>query len=120
MPEQFASVDQYIASLPADVAVVIAEVRRRVHAVVPDAGEVIRYQMPTITVDGTSLLHFAGWKHHISLYPEPEGDEALELDLAPYVSGKGTVRLPLTEPFPYELVERVAARHLERRRATPS
>jgi uncharacterized protein YdhG (YjbR/CyaY superfamily) len=77
--------------------------------------------MPTVTMDGTSLLHFAGWKKHISLYPAPEGDAALEQDLAPYLSGKGTVKLPLDEPFPYDVVERVAARHVELRRTqTPA
>jgi len=111
------AVDDYVAGCPPEVAAVLEEVRRRILRVVPDAGETMRYRMPTVTMDGTSLLHFAGWKQHISLYPAPEGDEALERELAAYLSGKGTLKLPLTDPFPYDLVERVAARHVEQRRA---
>lgn len=115
--ESVSPVDDYIAGFPPESAAVLAEVRRRILRAVQDAGETIRYDMPTVTMDGTSLLHFAGWKKHISLYPAPAGDDALEQDLAPYLSGKGTVKLPLEEPFPYDLVERVAARHVELRRA---
>ena len=110
------AVDDYLASCPPETAAVLEEVRRRILRVVPDAGETIRYRMPTVTMDGTSLLHFAGWKQHISLYPAPEGDEALDQDLAAYLSGKGTVKLPLTDPFRYDLVERVAARLVGQRR----
>ena len=109
------AVDDYVAGLPAEVAEVVAEVRRRVLRAVPGAGGALRYKLPPVAVDGSSGLHFAGWKQHVSLYPAPEGDAALERDLAPYLSGRGTVRLPLRDPFPYDLVERVAACHLARR-----
>lgn len=111
------AVDDYIAAFPPDTVEVLKEVRRRILRTVPDAGETIRYRMPTVTMGGTPLLHFAGWKHHVSLYPVPEGDEALERDLAPYLSGRGTVKLPLRDPFPHDLVERVAGRHVQQRRA---
>ena len=65
--------------------------------------------MPTITLDGHSSVYFAAWKHHIGVYPIPRADEALEKDLAPYRSTKDTVRLPLDQPIPYDLVERVVA-----------
>lgn len=46
------------------------------------------------------------WKHHVSLCPVPDAlDAALARDLAPYLSGGGTVRFPLREPIPYDLVE---------------
>ena len=32
---------------------------------------------------------------HISLYPIPDLDENLELQIAPYLSGKGTVKFGL-------------------------
>ncbi|WP_241999299.1 hypothetical protein [Kribbella sp. VKM Ac-2569] len=43
----FETVDEYIASFPAEVREVLDEVRRTIHAAVPDAGEKISYQMPT-------------------------------------------------------------------------
>jgi uncharacterized protein YdhG (YjbR/CyaY superfamily) len=85
---QFASVDEYIGSFPVDVQAILEEVRRTIRKAAPTAGETISYQIPTITLEGTALLYFAGWKHHISLYPAPTGDGALEHELAPYRSQK--------------------------------
>ena len=70
-----------------------------------------------LKVDGRYLVYFAGWKHHISVYPLPEGDAALDEEMAPYVAGKGTLKFLLSEPIPYDLIERVAARLLEERSA---
>ena len=79
------------------------------------AREKITYQIPTITLDGRTLLYFAGWKHHISLYPVPPGDQAFERDLQRYRSVKSTLKFPLSEPIPYELIERVVKQHIDQR-----
>jgi uncharacterized protein YdhG (YjbR/CyaY superfamily) len=51
----------------------------------------------------------AGWKHHVSVYPVPRGDDALDADLAPYLSGQSTIKLPLKEAVPWDLVDRAIA-----------
>ncbi|HUZ36140.1 MAG TPA: DUF1801 domain-containing protein [Streptosporangiaceae bacterium] len=107
MAEQFATIEEYIGSFPDDVQIVLQEVRRRIRSVVPEAGETIRYQIPTMTLDGRSLVHFAAWKHHVSLYPVPGADEAFQQELAPYLAGKGSVRLSLHKPIPNGLIERL-------------
>lgn len=117
MASRFTDVDDYISSFPPGVAEVLTEIRRRIHLVVPEGVEVIRYDMPTVQLDGSSLVHFAGWKAHVSLYPTPAGDEALLADLAPYDSGKGTCKFSLTAPIPYDLVERLVRSLLEQRLA---
>lgn len=118
MAAKFATIDDYIGALPEDVATIVEEVRRAIRKAVPDAGEQISYQMPTITLEGTSLVHFAAWKHHIGLYPLPAADEALERELAPYDTGKGTARFPLDEPIPYDLIEGLAALLVAEREAS--
>lgn len=118
MAAKFASIDDYIGSFPDDVQVILEEVRATIRASVPDPGEKISYQMPTITLDGQSLVYFAGWKHHIGLYPIPRADDALEAELAPYRGAKDTVRFPLREPMPYDLIARLAALLVTRRRAS--
>jgi uncharacterized protein YdhG (YjbR/CyaY superfamily) len=106
---QLASVDDYIGSFPAEVRAILETVRRTIRNAVPTAGETISYQIPTITLDGRSLLYFAGWKHHVSVYPAPTGDEAFERQVAPYRSSKGTLKFPLSKPIPYDLIEQVVA-----------
>ena len=114
MPK-FASVDDYLASLPGEQRAVLEEIEQRVLAVVPGAARVIRYDMPTWQVDGKSLVHAAAWKHHISLYPVPPvGDLALDADLAPYAGAKGTLKLPYAK-IDYDLIERAVRRLLEMR-----
>jgi uncharacterized protein YdhG (YjbR/CyaY superfamily) len=106
--QKFGSVGEYIGSFPADVQAVLEQVRRAILDAVPGATETISYHMPTITLGGRLLLHFAGWKHHISLYPAPAGDEALERRLALYRSARSTLKFPLSQPVPYDLIAQVA------------
>jgi uncharacterized protein YdhG (YjbR/CyaY superfamily) len=115
MATAFTTVDEYVSSLPADVAPVMERIRASIRAVVPDVGETISYQMPTFTLDGKPLVHVAAWKKHIGLYPLPLMDARLEADVAPYRATEGTMQLPYTGQFPYELVERVVAAHLRTR-----
>ena len=104
-----ATVDDYVAGFPEATQEVLQELRRRVHAAVPDAEERISYQIPTFAVDGQYVIYIAGWKHHVSIYPIPGGDEELDADLEPYLSGQGTIKLPLKQPIPWDLVDRAIA-----------
>ena len=82
---KFTSVDDYLASLTPEQRAVMEEIEARVLTVAPDAERVIRYDMPTWQVAGTSFVHAAAWKQHVSLYPMPAaGDPDLDRDLAPH------------------------------------
>jgi len=116
---RFATVDDYIASYPPDVRDILEKIRRTILVAAPGTEETISYGIPTVTLDGRYLIYFAGWKRHISLYPIPEGDGALELDLAPYKHARGTLRFPLNKPIPYELIERVVVAAMRARAANP-
>ena len=113
--QKFGTVGEYIGSFPAGVQPILEQVRRAILDAVPGAGETISYHMPTITLGGRLLLHFAGWKRHISLYPAPAGDDALERRLAPYRSARSTLRFPLSQPVPYDLIAQVARLRLQQR-----
>jgi uncharacterized protein YdhG (YjbR/CyaY superfamily) len=105
---EFQSVDEYIASFPGDVQLVLEQVRQTIHGVVPGAGEKISYQIPTITLDGKALMYFSGWKHHISVYPIPPVEGELATAIEPYLAGKGTLKFPITAGIPYDLISRIA------------
>jgi uncharacterized protein YdhG (YjbR/CyaY superfamily) len=110
------TIDDYIASFPADVQRILQRVRRTIHKAVPGTGEKISYNIPTITVGGKYLVYFAGWKDYFSLYPLPAADEALDRELAPYRAGKGTLRFRYDRPIPYPLITRVVRLLAEQRR----
>ncbi len=97
------SIDAYIAGFPPDIRDILERIRSIVRAAAPDAQETIKYQMPTFTLQG-NLVHFAAFKNHIGLYPTPTGIETFRAELAPYESGKGSIRFPLDQPIPYALI----------------
>ncbi len=105
----FHSVDEYIASQPQAVQNILERVRSIIRNAVPGSEEVLSYTIPAYKLSGSAVLHFAGWKNHYSLYPATERVVATFKDeLAPYQMSKGTIRFPLSEPIPAQLIERIA------------
>lgn len=104
MAEKFDTVEEYVASFPTDVQQVLESIRNAVRAAAPDAVETISYQMPTFTLDGTAIVHFAAWKRHIGVYPIPAGSAEFTARMARYATDKATARFPLSEPVPYHLI----------------
>lgn len=102
----FTSMDEYIATFPAEIQEKLQEMRAAIRAAAPDAEEKISYQMPTFALKG-NLVHFAAFKHHIGFYPAPRGIEAFKDELARYKGAKGSVQFPLDEPLPLDLVGRI-------------
>ncbi len=100
------TVDEYIASFPPEVQAVLTELRRTIRAVVPDGVEVISYGVPSIPLGGRYRVYFAGWKHHVSVYPAPVGDDDYERAVAPYRVSKGTLKFALAQPIPHDVVTR--------------
>jgi uncharacterized protein YdhG (YjbR/CyaY superfamily) len=101
------SIDAYIAEFPAATQAVLGELRALIRAEAPDASETISYAIPTFDLMGKHLVHFAGYERHVGLYPAPSGLAAFDEELAPYKRGKGSVRFPLGEPLPAELIRRI-------------
>lgn len=110
-----AGIDDYIGGFPPRTAQVLTTVRELIRRVVPDATECIAYGMPTFELRG-NLVHFAAWKDHLGLYGVlPSGD--LLAEVKQYVGSKSTLVFRWDEPLPLELVERVIAQAVARRRA---
>jgi uncharacterized protein YdhG (YjbR/CyaY superfamily) len=106
---EFKTVDEYIASQPATVQAALERVRSAIRKAVPRAEEVISYKMPTYKLNNETVLHFAAWKHHYSLYAATASVvAAFGRELAPYEVIRGTIRFPLSEPVPVKLMERIA------------
>jgi uncharacterized protein YdhG (YjbR/CyaY superfamily) len=109
----FQSIDEYIEACPPDSQDYLRQIRKLIHFLAPEAKERISYQIAAFERNGKNIIHFAGWKKHVSLYPVPAGSEAFERQIAKYVDGKGTVKFSLDEPLPIKLIERVIKLHLE-------
>jgi uncharacterized protein YdhG (YjbR/CyaY superfamily) len=105
----FKSVDEYIVSQPEVAQSVLKRVRSTIRKAVPSAAEVISYQIPAYKLNGRAMLYFAGWRRHYSLYPATDHVvAAFEDAIAPYEVNKGTIRFPLSEPVPVQLIEGIS------------
>ncbi|MBW6469118.1 MAG: DUF1801 domain-containing protein, partial [Coriobacteriia bacterium] len=110
------SVDAYMEGFPPDTRAMLEDIRSLVRGIVPDATETISYQMPTFDLNGAHLVHFAGYDTHIGFYPIPTGIEAFKEELGAYKTGKGSVRFPLDQPLPLDLIRRIVEFRAEENR----
>ncbi len=60
-------VDAYIAAAPPFARPILEAVRARVHALLPDAEEAIKWGMPAYTLGGRIILITAAFKAHVAL-----------------------------------------------------
>ena len=106
MRQKFDSTDDYIAFFPKDVQFKLRELRQAIKETAPNAKEAISYQMPAFKLNG-NLVWFAAFKDHIGFYPTASGIEMFKAKLSAYETSKGTVKFPLNEPLPIDLVKEI-------------
>jgi uncharacterized protein YdhG (YjbR/CyaY superfamily) len=105
--ERANSIDEYIKGFPPGIQKLLKEVRSTIKTAAPEAEETIKYAMPTFTLNGVNLVHFAAFKNHIGFYPTPHGIEAFEKELSAYKGAKGSVQFPLDQPMPLQLISKI-------------
>ena len=101
-----ATIDEYICAFPPEVQAVLQKVRQSVRDAAPEAEEVISYRIPAFKQHGV-LIYFAAFKNHIGFYPPVSGDPALEKAVSRYAGEKGSLRFPLNQPIPFDLIGRI-------------
>lgn len=99
--------DQYIASFPENVRVILEQIRALIRRCAPEAAEYFAYGMPAYKTGGKPLVYFAAFKNHIGFYATPSGHQQFAGELSRYKQGKGSVQFPLGQPIPYDLIERI-------------
>lgn len=86
---------------------ILRQLQKTIREAIPEAKEKISWSMPTFW-KGRNLIQFAASRKHIGLYPGPEAVEVFADRLAAYSTSKGTIRLPLNQPMPLELIADIA------------
>ena len=101
------TIEEYILEQPEEVQPVLRHLQETIREAIPNAKEKISWSMPTFW-KGRSLIQFAASQKHIGLYPGPEAVEVFADRLALFPTSKGTIRLPLNQPMPLELIADIA------------
>jgi uncharacterized protein YdhG (YjbR/CyaY superfamily) len=106
--KKYTTVDEYIADFPKEVQIILQQMRSTIKAVATkDAVETISYGIPTFKLNKKNLVHFGGFKEHVSFFPTSEPTEVFKKQLAAYDVSKGTIRFPLDKPIPYSLIAEI-------------
>lgn len=108
------AVDAYIGAAPKAAQPLLKQLRRTIKAAAPQADERISYGMPYYRYHG-HLLYFAIFKDHIGVYPAGQAERYKRL--RKYVTGKGTLRFPLDQPLPVDLIKKMVQDRVKEREA---
>jgi uncharacterized protein YdhG (YjbR/CyaY superfamily) len=103
-------VDRYLDGLDEPKRSTLATLRRTIHAVVPEAEEVISYRVPAFRLRGKIVGGFAAFKDHLSYLPFSGSVlEQLQDELEGYAMTKSSLHFPIDRPLPKGLVEKLIA-----------
>ena len=114
-------IDEYLAGVPEPARGTLNKVRAAIRAAVPpEATEAITYRIPTFKYKG-SLVAFAAFKNHCSLFPMSMAViAAFKDELKGFHTSKGTIHFPLDKPLPAVLLKKMVkarvAQNEERKR----
>ena len=100
------TIDEYIATCPREYQERLEKLRQVIKETIPEATETISWSMPSFRYYGI-VAQFMLHKNHIGFYPFPSGIEIFLQESSHYKTGKGSIQFPLSEPIPYELVQKV-------------
>ncbi len=104
-------IDMYINAQPEEIQPVLKEIRKTIKEAAPESIEKISYQMPTFYLK-KNIIHFAVLKNHIGLYPGPKAIEFFA-DRIKYKTSKGTIRIPMKEEIPHDLISEMVKFNVE-------
>ena len=114
-----ATIDEYLAELPADKRAALQRLRKQIKAAAPGAEECISYGLPSFRVKGRLLVHFGAAARHCAFYPGAVV-EAHRRELGAYDISKGTIRFQPDAPLPAPLVRKLVKAQMARRRPAAS
>ena len=102
--------DAYIAAAPQQFRAMLGELRAHLARVLPDAEEVIKYDMPGFQIEDTTVVGYAAFSKQCGLYVDPGAiaDHAGEIASLKLKATKTGVTFSTTKPISDELVEKLA------------
>lgn len=101
------TIDAYIAAQPEEVQSLLNQVRDTLRAVLPFAEERISWSMPTYW-HKQNIIHFAGFKKHMGIYPGDKAVVHFAEKLTEYKTSKGAIQFPYSKSLPLELIAEIA------------
>src|SRR5690349_13714054 len=107
-------IDQYLDGLEEPKRVTLAQLRQTILAILPEAEQVISYNLPAFKVRGKVIAGFAAFKNHLSYLPHSGSVfPQLKDELQGYSFSTGALRFGIDQPLPASLVDKLIAVRLQ-------
>jgi uncharacterized protein YdhG (YjbR/CyaY superfamily) len=108
-------VDEYLRGIEEPKRSTLEALRRTILEIVPEAEQVISYEVPAFRLDGRIVAGFAAFKDHLSFLPFSGSVlPGLASELEGYTMTKSALHFSVDRPLPSTLVRKlIAARRSE-------
>ena len=100
-------VKEYLSQVPEPQRAALDKLRSTIKSIVPDATEVISYDIPTFKLNGRMLVSYAAFKKHCSFFPGAGPIEKHADDLKSFQTSKGTIQFTPEQPLSAALVKKL-------------
>lgn len=101
------AIDDYLKNVDEPHKSELQKLRLKIKGLIPDATETISYGMPTLKLNNKVLIHFASFKDHMSIFPNPGPIESLAEELKNYKTSKGTIQFTVDNPMSDQMLETI-------------
>jgi uncharacterized protein YdhG (YjbR/CyaY superfamily) len=101
-------IDEYIGLQSENKKGILSEIRQTIKKAVPEAEELISYQMPAFRFHGM-LVWYASFKNHYSIFIRHHILSVFKDELIPFglSKSKSAIKIPLNEPVPIQLLTKI-------------
>jgi uncharacterized protein YdhG (YjbR/CyaY superfamily) len=107
-------VDEYLSRVPEPALGTLNKIRASILSAAPTgATEAITYGIPTARYDGRSLVAFAAFSKHCSLFPMSLAVmDTFRGELKGFQTARGTIRFPFDKPLSGTLIKKIVKARL--------
>ena len=101
------SVSDYLSAVPREQRAALEKLRSTIKSIVPDATEVISYDIPTFKLNDRMLVSYAAFKKHCSFFPGAGPIKMHANDLKSFQTSKGTIQFTPEHPLSKALITKL-------------
>lgn len=102
------AIDDYLAAVPPKNRALLAELRKRIHALIPGVEECISYRLPAFRCQGRIIAGFSATSKCCSYYPFSGTTlETLASELGAFSRTKSALHFSADRPLPATLVRKL-------------
>ncbi len=105
--KKYTTTSEYIKDIPPQAQARVDDIRAILGKLLPDAEEVISYNMPAYKQYGKVIVYYAAYKAHLGFYPTNTPITEFAAALTKYKTSKGAIQFPLDKPLPKGLIKKI-------------